>query len=121
MTLSKKSNIALTLSQVCYVLLMLLMIIGSLPGNLSDGPSLWLVLSVKLLPLLIVLPGLWLDKLRSHIWLCFIVLFYFTRAVVDAFLSEGATLDLFISIITVVLFLASMYYVKWERALGRSL
>jgi len=121
MTLNKKSHLALNTSLYCYLALLVLMFVTSLPGNQENGPALWLVLSVKLIPLLIVLPGLLLNKLRSHIWLCFIILFYFTRAVVDAFLSEGGSIDLMISVLTVVLFLASMYYVKWERALGRGL
>lgn len=121
MTLQRKSQLALNISLFSYLATLVLMICTSLPSNQAGMPSLGLMLGVKLIPLLIVLPGLLLDKLRAHIWLCFIILFYFTRAVVDAFLSEGSGIDLIISVLTVALFLASMYFVKWQRALGHSL
>ncbi|KZX84119.1 hypothetical protein A3715_17845, partial [Oleiphilus sp. HI0009] len=84
--------------------------------------SVALVLAVKYIPLLIVLPGLLLNKLRSYVWLCFIVLFYFTRAFVDAYMQESwLSADTFITVITMVLFLAAMYFVKWEKLQGKSL
>ncbi|KZY49851.1 hypothetical protein A3732_22365, partial [Oleiphilus sp. HI0050] len=92
-----------------------------LPSYLPEGSSPWVVVSVKLSPLLIILPGLIKDSLRSYTWLCFIVLFYFTQAVVEAFLSQGAGLDLVITLLTVNIFLSAMFYIKWERALGRAL
>lgn len=109
------------LTWTCYVLMLLMMIITSLPGQIPEGSSALLILTVKLVPLLILLPGLGQDKLRAYIWLCFIILFYFTQSVVESFLSLGATLDLFITLITVTVFLSSMLYIKWERALGRNI
>lgn len=117
----QKSALVEQLTWLGYFLMLLLMVVTSLPAKGADGPSLLFVLCVKIIPLLIVLPGLLLKSLRAHIWLCFIVLFYFTRAVVDSFLSLGSALDLVITTVTVVLFITAMLYVKWERALGREL
>jgi len=88
---------------------------------LPEGISPLFVLSVKLIPLFLLLPGLILDHLRAFIWLCFIVLFYFTQSVVEAFGSSGANIDLFITLLTVIMFLSAMFYIKWERSLGRGI
>lgn len=116
-----KNKVAYIITWASYLMLILLMIITSFPSFLPEGSSPWVVVSVKLIPLLIVLPGLLKDSLRAYTWLCFIVLFYFTQSVVEAFLSQGASLDLVITLLTVSIFLSAMFYIKWERALGRQL
>jgi uncharacterized membrane protein len=121
MNLAKKSSAMMHITHLSYLAILLLMIVTSLPPFLSLSTSIAPVLGVKLLPLLIVLPGLLLNRLRTYIWLCFIILFYFTQAVVESFLSLGANIDLAITSLSVVLFLAAMLHVKWERELGRSL
>lgn len=117
----QKNIIARNLTTSSYVLLLLMMIVTSLPGMIPQGSSPVVVLTVKLVPLLILMPGLLADNLRSYILLCFIVLFYFTQSVVEAFLSRAANIDLFITALTVIIFLSAMFYVKWERSLGRNL
>lgn len=120
MTLIQKSALSQIFCKYAYLALLLMMILTSLPSELPEGTAIWPVLLIKLVPLLILLPGLWLNKLRSYIWLCFIVLFYFTQSVVESFLSLGAHMDLAITVATTIIFLAAMLYVKWERQLGRS-
>ena len=117
----KKNIIAQRLAWTCYVLMLLMMIVTSLPAYIPEGSSVTFILLVKLIPLLIILPGLAKDHLRAHIWLCFIILFYFTQSVVETFLSSAALADIFITTLTVIVFLASMFYIKWERTLGRQL
>jgi len=104
-----------------YVLLLLMMIVTTLPGVLPVGSSPMVILPIKLMPLLILLPGLLKDHLRTYIWMCFIVLFYFTQSVVETFLSSGAVIDYFITALTVIIFLSAMFYIKWESSLGRNL
>jgi len=117
----KKNLYAQYLTVSCYVLLLLMMIVTTLPGMIPDGSSPWVILPIKLVPLLILLPGLIQDQLRAYIWICFIVLFYFTQSVVETFLSSGANIDFFITALTVIIFLSAMFYIKWERSLGRNL
>tara|TARA_R110002072_G_scaffold277460_2_gene439174 strand:+ start:4255 stop:4632 length:378 start_codon:yes stop_codon:yes gene_type:complete len=116
-----KNVIALHLAWTSYVLMLLMMIITSLPAAIPEGSPVMFILLVKLIPLLIIFPGLVKDQLRAHIWLCFIILFYFTQSVVETFLSLAAFTDIFITSLTVIIFLASMFYIKWERTLGRQL
>ena len=116
-----KCIIARNITLACYVLLILMMIITSLPSMLPEGASPWTTLTIKLIPLLIIMPGLLLDHLRAFIWLCFIVLFYFTQSVVETFLSQGANIDYLITFLTVAQFLSAMFYIKWARSLGRGI
>lgn len=119
--LDTKSIIARNITLAAYVLLILMMVITSLPSMLPEGASPWIALLVKLIPLLIIMPGLLLDQLRAFIWLCFIVLFYFTQSVVETFLSKGANIDYLITFLTVTQFLSAMFYIKWARSLGRGI
>lgn len=117
----KSERAALTTKTAYFVLLAALAFSSFVPGP-PEGVSIFLVLAVKFIPLLIVLPGLLLNKLRSYVWLCFIVLFYFTRAFVDAYMrDESVWVDSFITLTTIVLFMAAMYFVKWQKMLGKAL
>ena len=116
-----KNRLAQQLTWASYVLTLLMMIVTSLPGFIPENSSTTLILAIKLLPLLILFPGLAKDQLRAYIWLCFIILFYFTQSVVESFIYNAAWIDLFITALTVIMFLAAMFYIKWERSLGRQL
>ena len=120
-SLEHKSRIAMNISWLSYTLVLLMLIITSLPGQTPEGASIGFILTIKLLPLLIILPGLMKSYLRSFVWLCFIILFYFTRAVVDSFLSLGSGIDLFITFLTVSTFISAMLYINWQKKLGKQL
>jgi len=120
--LQVKSHWAAITTKISYFALLVMLVFSSFVPGPPEGVSLWLVLTVKLVPLLIVLPGLLLNKLRSYMWLCFIVLFYFIRAFVDAFMQdESMWFDSALTALTVLLFVAAMYFVKWQKMLGKSL
>ncbi len=74
----------------------------------------WIVWLAYCLPLLIFLPGMLRDKLRSYIWLCFISLLYFTRLVVNLFAEPGSALAIAGMVAVVTLFIAAMMYVRWR-------
>jgi uncharacterized membrane protein len=66
----------------------------------------------KLLPLLLFVPGMLRDRLRSFIWLCFVSLGYFVAAVERVFATPQSALALLGLCAVVVLFTASMVYVR---------
>lgn len=68
----------------------------------------------KLLPLLIFLPGMLKDNLRSYIWLCFISLMYFIALVERTFAEPHSALAWFGLACVIVLFSAAMLYVRWR-------
>jgi uncharacterized membrane protein len=97
------------------------MVVSTLLVTLPPEASRGFMLAVKIVPLIIFLPGLLKGNLRAHIWLCFVVLFYFTRSVVAAFLTEGDILESTITATTVILFIASMMNVFWQKRAGVAL
>lgn len=78
----------------------------------SDAP--WFIWLVKLLPLLVFLPGMLRDKLRSFIWVCFVCLGYFLLLVQRMFAQPDSLLVMGGLVAVVVLFIAAMLYVRWR-------
>ena len=74
----------------------------------------WIIWLGKLLPLLIFLPGLLRDRLRSYIWLCFVSLLYFIALVERLFAVPGSPLAVVGMVAVVTLFVAAMMYVRWR-------
>ena len=74
----------------------------------------WIVWVVKLAPLLLFLPGMLKDNLRSFIWLCFVCLLYFIVLVQRLFVVQGDTLAIVGTVAVVTLFTAAMLYVRWR-------
>ncbi len=74
----------------------------------------WILWLGKLLPLLIFLPGMLKDNLRSYIWLCFISLGYFILGVERLFAQPGSLLAMLGMFAIVILFIAAMLFVRWR-------
>ena len=74
----------------------------------------WIIWLGKLLPLLIFLPGMLRDRLRSFIWLCFVSLLYFIALVERLFALPGNVQAITGMIAVVTLFIAAMMYVRWR-------
>jgi uncharacterized membrane protein len=83
----------------------------------------WFIWALKLLPLMVFLPGMLRDNLRSYIWLCFVCLGYFLILVQRIFAQPDNPLVIGGLVAVVVLFVAAMLYVRWRarelRALSR--
>ena len=109
------------LSLVGYILLLGLLLASSYWFPPPQDTSLLMVLAIKLVPLLILMPGLVKDSLRAHIWLCFVLLLYFTQSVLSLTQTNGHWLFGVICAITVIVFLSSMMHVHWSKKAGRPL
>jgi uncharacterized membrane protein len=72
----------------------------------------WVIWAGKLLPLLLFVPGMLRDRLRSFIWLCFVVLLYFITLVERLFAQPESTLASVGMVAVVGLFVSAMLYVK---------
>lgn len=79
------------------------------------GVSITLMLSVKLLPLLAFVALVYRGHNRGYIWLAFVVIFYFTRAAVSAWLSEGEAGQVILTVLTLLLFIMAMAHLKVNR------
>lgn len=80
-----------------------------------EGVSIPLMLAVKLLPLLAFVIPVFRGHNRGYIWLAFVVIFYFTQAVVSAWLSEGAPGPMVLTVLTFLLFTVAMVHLKVNR------
>lgn len=74
----------------------------------------WILWVGKLLPLLMFLPGMLRDRLRSYIWLCFVSLLYFIALVERLFAVPDSALAICGMVAVVTLFCAAMLYVRWR-------
>ncbi len=74
----------------------------------------WIIYLGRVIPLLIFLPGMRKDNLRSYIWLCFVSLLYFIALVERLFAEPGNVLSLLGMVAVVTLFIASMMFVRWR-------
>ncbi|GAB5414678.1 MAG: hypothetical protein Cons2KO_22810 [Congregibacter sp.] len=65
-----------------------------------------------LLPLLVFVPGLLRDRLRSVTWLSFVSLLYFILAVERVFAEPGSGRAVVQLVAVIALFLCTMFYVR---------
>ncbi|HEY6132167.1 MAG TPA: DUF2069 domain-containing protein [Halioglobus sp.] len=74
----------------------------------------WFIWGLKVMPLLMFLPGMYRDNLRSYIWLCFVCLGYFLILVQRVFAQPDNLLVISGLVSVVILFTAAMLYVRWR-------
>ena len=70
------------------------------------------------LPILILLPGVLKDRLRTVAWLCFVSLLYFLIAVPRSFAEPGNLRTLLELVSVIGLFISTMFYLRFR---GRAL
>lgn len=72
------------------------------------------LLALQLIPLLIFLPGVARDNLRSFIWLSFVQLAYFVSAVLALFAQPGDLISIAGVVLIVLLFTVTALYVRFR-------
>lgn len=96
----------------CWLALLVLL---TAPLLLTDSAStgLWLM---QCIPLLLTLPGLVRGNGRALQWLCFLVLFYFTQAILQLFSAVPALrwIGGLTALLCVVLFTAAIVSLRWK-------
>ncbi len=73
-------------------------------------------LALKVLPLLLPLPGLWRNRMYTYRWLSLMVWLYFTEGVVRATSDRGpgAALGVIELLLCLLLFAACAAHVRWR-------
>ncbi len=97
---------------IAWIALATLFVQQALDVWLRSAP--WIVWLAVLVPLVIFLPGMLRDNLRSYLWLCFVSLLYFMRLVVALFARPDSVLSITGMVAVVILFTSSMFYVRWR-------
>lgn len=112
---NEKARATARLTTVCYLALLLTLIVTTFVPAPVAGVSVALMLSVKLVPLLAFLIPVYRGHNRGYIWMSFVVLIYFTQAVVSAWLSQGAPGPVVLTILCMLLFVSAMIHLKVNR------
>lgn len=110
-----KARKTLYTTSALYVAVIVTLIVTTFYPSPVEGVSISLMLAVKLLPLLPFAPTVFRGYNRGYIWLSFVVIFYFTQAVVQAWLSEGGIIQLLLAVLTFLLFTVAMIHLKVNR------
>ena len=108
-SLSRLSNRAQILVWVGWLVLLLVQVADAWQSQMP-----WIFWLAKILPLLIFLPGMLRNNLRSYLWLCFVCLLYFLVLVERLFAQPNSFLAVTGMVAVVVLFIASMLFVRWR-------
>jgi len=98
--------------RLCWIFYLLLLGGQGVDAYLHGLP--WIIWLGKLLPLLIFLPGMLRQHLRSYIWLCFVTLLYFIAQVERMFAQPGSPAVILGMVAVVGLFVTAMLYVRWR-------
>ena len=80
----------------------------------TEGARTWVIVLFQTLPLLLFIPGVWTRRPRSHAWLCFVSLLYFTQGVTQAFIPDHKIFGLTLSVLSITLFSSAMMFSRWE-------
>lgn len=115
MLYTPKAKITLVSTALLYLAVLATLLITTFYPEPVEDVSLILILSVKLIPLLLFMVPVFRGDNRGYIWLSFVVIFYFTQAVVSAWLSEGDFAPMLLTILTFALFTVAMIHLKTNR------
>ena len=98
--------------QAALAMYTLLLVQQGLDAWANQSP--WFIWALKLAPLLLFLPGMYRDNLRSYIWLCFVSNMYFVVLVQRIFAQPDNPLVITGLVAVVLLFTFAMLYVRWR-------
>ncbi len=115
MLYSDKARTTRALTILVYIALLLTLTVTTFYPDPVAGVSVLLILSVKLVPLLAFAYTVFRGNNRGYIWLSFVVIFYFTQAVVSAWLSEGKPVPVMLAILSGALFVLALVHLKANR------
>lgn len=110
-----KARITANLTILLYLAVLAALVVTTFYPVQIEGVSVTLMLSIKLIPLLAFAIPIFRGNNRGYIWLSFVVIFYFTRYVVSAWLSEGALAPVVLTVLTFLLFTVAMVHLKVNR------
>src|SRR5690606_35865289 len=120
MSWQRRADICRGLVWVGYLGLLLAQVLATLvipSGGRAPNATIWLLASA---PLLILLPGVWRGRVRAHAWLGFVSLLYFLLAVANLATPRRSLLDGVELLLSILLFTASLFYVRWRSRALRS-
>ena len=108
--LAKRSR---QLTQVSYWLLLLVLLFNTVVSPSCHREPNWVIMAVQSGLLLVFLPGMVKQNIKSYIWLSLILLMMFLASVSTAFACT-TILTVAEVLVVVVLFTTVMFYIRWR-------
>jgi uncharacterized membrane protein len=93
--------------KICYS--SLLVVLAANLWQQSQPPVIYLIV---LLPIVMFAPGVFMNNMRSLIWMGFVLLLYFASAVFGVTKPEPSMLDIAELTLTIILFCGAMLYTR---------
>lgn len=110
MTVDSKLNFLKVVVKLSYFSLIIV-----LTANLWQQNQPPVIYLIVLFPMVMFAPGVWVDNLRTLIWMGFVLLLYFASAVFGVTKPEPSILDISELTLTVILFCSAMYYARCRQ------
>lgn len=107
MTVNDKLKLLNNLVKICYS--SLLVVLAANLWQQSQPPVIYLIV---LLPIVMFAPGVFMNNMRSLIWMGFVLLLYFASAVFGVTKPEPSMLDIAELTLTIILFCGAMLYTR---------
>jgi uncharacterized membrane protein len=99
---------------LCFIFFLLTLVIHGLNDNVSVTGHL-LTFLLKLLPLLIFIPGMLKEHYKTYSMLGFVCLMYFTVITVNLFEPGRSIFDIFEMIGVSALFITTILFSRWKQ------
>ena len=112
-------KISRVLSLVSFLALIALLLVWNLFFADLHGARPWVIISIELIALLIIAPGMLLGSPRTHAWDAFIVNLYFIKGVLASIDPSRTWLGILEISLSVSLFFSALYYTRWSYQLIR--
>ena len=119
--LKPRLAISRAISLLSFFALALLLLVWTLVFADLHGARPWVILSIELLPLALLAPGLLMGNARAHAWMCFLVNLYFIKGVLAAFDPARSLLGWAETLLSLTLFCAALMYTRWRFQYDRKL
>ncbi|WP_268800165.1 DUF2069 domain-containing protein [Pseudomonas huanghezhanensis] len=104
---------------LCFIGLMVLLSIYYLVYADLHGARPWLILSIELVPLLLLTPGMVKGSARGHSWTCFVVNLYFIKGALAAYDPNRWLFGLMEMAASLTVFISALLYVRWRHQYTR--
>ena len=121
MNLEQKAKISGLIVRLSFFGLLLFYTLRFLWLSPAQTSNPWVIWLIYLLPLIGFTPAVIRGAARPHAWLCFVLLLYFTGAVLTAVQPALSIYGWIESILIALLFTAAMMFARWQSQYLRSL
>ncbi|MFC5698142.1 DUF2069 domain-containing protein [Pseudomonas sp. GCM10022186] len=119
--LAPRMSASRVVSLASFLALALLLGINTLFFADLHGARTWVVLSIQLVPLVLLAPGIIMGNARAHAWACFVVNLYFIQGVLAAIDPARALFGWLEAGLSLLLFCAALLYTRWRFQYNRKL